>query len=91
MRWTQSSRTSPKTPTRRPTTVLDTDLAAAASLATLAERGRVVPESNNAAIREVFVFRYRLMYRVEDRRVIVVAFLHGAQDFAAWRQRQRSP
>lgn len=71
--------------------VLDTALAAAASLATLAERGRVVPELNNAAIREVFVFRYRLMYRVEDRRVIVVAFLHGAQDFATWRQRQRSP
>jgi hypothetical protein len=57
-------------------------------LATLSERGRVVPETNDPAIREVFVFRYRLMYRVEEMRVIVVAFVHGARDFGAWRLSQ---
>jgi plasmid stabilization system protein ParE len=46
----------------------------------------VVPETNDPAIRETFVFRYRLMYRVEDERVVVVAFVHGARDFATWRQ-----
>ena len=66
--------------------VLDTALDAAGSLATLSERGRVVPELNDPSIREVFVFRYRLMYRVDEARVVVVAFLHGARDFAMWRE-----
>ncbi len=44
--------------------VLDAALQAAASLSTLSERGRIVPELNNPAIRETFVFRYRLMYRM---------------------------
>jgi plasmid stabilization system protein ParE len=70
--------------------VLDAALASAASLATLSARGRIVPELNDPNIREIFVFRYRLMYRVEDGRVVVVAFLHGARDFATWRQSQSS-
>jgi len=70
--------------------VLEAALEAAASLSTLSERGRVVPETNDPAIRETFVFRYRLMYRVEDERVVVVAFVHGARDFARWRQGQDS-
>ena len=70
--------------------VLDAALAAAASLATLSARGRIVPELNDPDIREIFVFRYRLMYRVEDERVVVAAFLHGARDFATWRQSQSS-
>jgi len=51
----------------------------------------VVPESNNVAIREVFVYRYRLQYQVEDERVLIVAFLHGSRDFGRWRQSQRQP
>ena len=70
--------------------VLDAALVTAASLATLSERGRVVPELNDPAIRELFVFRYRLIYRVDDQRVVVVAFLHGSRDFATWRQGQDS-
>ncbi|MEX1130293.1 MAG: type II toxin-antitoxin system RelE/ParE family toxin [Vicinamibacterales bacterium] len=66
--------------------VLEAALEAAASLSTLSERGRVVPETNDPAVRETFVFRYRLMYRVEPERVLVLAFLHGARDFATWRQ-----
>jgi toxin ParE1/3/4 len=70
--------------------VLEAAIETAARLATLSERGRVVPETNDPAIREMFVFRYRLMYRVEDKRVVIVAFLHGARDFASWRQGQDS-
>ena len=70
--------------------VLEAAIEAAASLATLSERGRVVPEMNDPAIREILVFRYRLMYRVENRRVVVVAFVHGARDFATWRQEHDS-
>ncbi len=69
--------------------VLEEALQAGASLATFSERGRVVPELNDATVREVFVFRYRLLDQVEDERVLVVAFLHGARDFATWRQSQK--
>jgi plasmid stabilization system protein ParE len=37
--------------------VLDEALRAGASLATFAERGRVIPELNDPAIREVFVYK----------------------------------
>lgn len=61
-------------------------LALGDSLATLADRGRVVPEIGREDVREVFAFRYRLMYRIEPERVVVVAFIHGARDFARWRR-----
>jgi plasmid stabilization system protein ParE len=68
--------------------VLRGALDTAASLETLSERGRVVPELRQSDLRELFVFDYRLMYRVAADRVVVVAFLHGARDFATW-QRER--
>ena len=68
--------------------VLERALAVAASLGTLADRGRVVPEIGDLSIRELPVFRYRLMYLVEAERVVVLAFVHGARDFATWRQEQ---
>lgn len=68
--------------------VLEAAIEAATSLATLSERGRMVPETNDPVIREIFVFRYRLMYRVENTRVVVVAFVHGTRDFATWRRGQ---
>lgn len=52
----------------------------------MAERGRVVPELNDPALRELFVYDCRLIYRVDDDRVGIRAFLHGARDFARWRQ-----
>ena len=45
------------------------------------ELGRVVPEIGNSAIRERFVHRYRIIYRVDDTRVLVAAVIHGRQDF----------
>ena len=61
--------------------VLDAVLGTAESLSTLSSRGRVVPELGGPGYREVFVFRYRLMYRTTNGVVEIVAFLHGAQDF----------
>lgn len=66
--------------------VLRRALDVAGSLATLSERGRVVPEVGDSTLRELFVYRYRLLYRVRDDRVVVVAFLHGARDFDKWRR-----
>lgn len=57
--------------------VLEAAIKAAATLATSSERGRVVPETNDPAIREVLVFRYRLMYGVEHQRVVVAALCTG--------------
>ena len=54
-------------------------IAAARSLAVLSERGRVVPEYDDPAIREIFVRRYRLIYRVGPVRVEVLRVIHGAR------------
>jgi plasmid stabilization system protein ParE len=70
--------------------VLERALNTAADLGTMSERGRMVPELADPAIREVFVHRYRLLCRVEPNRVVVVAFLHGARDFTTWRRTQGS-
>ena len=70
--------------------ILERAMAVAASLGTLAGRGRMVPEIDDSSLRELLVFRYRLMYRIEAERVVVVAFIHGARDFATWRQEQAS-
>jgi plasmid stabilization system protein ParE len=65
--------------------VLEQALNAASSLETLAERGRVVPERGDPSIREIFVYRYRLMYRVSPESVAILTFIHGARDFERWR------
>jgi len=38
---------------------------------------RVVPELDNQAIRERFVYSYRLIYRLEGSSVLIVAVIHG--------------
>ena len=65
--------------------VLDVVLGVAESLDRLSERGRVVPEIANRAVREVFVYSYRLLYEVSDDEVRILGFLHGARDFHRWR------
>ena len=57
----------------------------AASLDTLSERGRVVPELNQPAVRELFVQRYRLLYEVTPAEVQILAFVHGARDLTRLR------
>lgn len=66
--------------------VLVRALDVAGGLTTLSDRGRVVPEVGDVTLRELFVYRYRLLYRVRDERVVIVAFLHGARDFEKWRR-----
>lgn len=39
--------------------------------------GRVVPEVGDEAIRERFVYSYRLVYRHESERILIVAVIHG--------------
>lgn len=39
--------------------------------------GRVVPEIGNENIRERFVYSYRLVYQLKEKRVLIVAVIHG--------------
>ena len=54
-------------------------VARARSLATLSERGRVVPEYEDPTVREIVVRRHRLIYRVGSDRVEVLRIIHGAR------------
>ena len=52
---------------------------AARSLKEFANRGRVVPEENDVAVRELFISSYRLIYRIRETQVEIVAFLHQSR------------
>ena len=61
--------------------VLDVFDSTAASLSELAERGRIVPELQDSWIREVFVYRYRVMYQVTSDEVRILAVVPGEMDY----------
>ena len=64
---------------------IDRALDAGRSLDEFAERGRMVPELGDSSIREIFVYSYRLVYRIEDDRISILALIHGRRDFQkAW-------
>jgi toxin ParE1/3/4 len=44
------------------------------------ERGRIVPEIGKSNTRELFIKEYRLIYRIEELQVSIVAVVHGARD-----------
>jgi toxin ParE1/3/4 len=39
--------------------------------------GRMVPEISNENIRERFVYSYRLIYKIEEIEILIVAVIHG--------------
>ena len=41
------------------------------------ELGRKVPELNDMKIREIFVYSYRLIYKIDDNKILFVAVVHG--------------
>jgi plasmid stabilization system protein ParE len=53
----------------------------ASTLGGYPEAGRIVPELADPAIREHFVHEWRLIYRIEPTRVLVVAVVHGRRQF----------
>lgn len=67
--------------------VLAVVLETAGSLSSLSRRGRVVPELGDEDVREVFVFSYRLLYRVTSDIVLILGFVHGSRDFDHWRSK----
>jgi plasmid stabilization system protein ParE len=52
---------------------------AVAPLASFPLLGPMVPEWQDEAVREVFHHPYRIIYRVDDRNVIIIAVIHAAR------------
>ena len=46
------------------------------------ESGRMIPEAEDKTLREIIVQGYRVMYRLEPDRVLVLAVMHGSRDVA---------
>ncbi|HHT9155105.1 MAG TPA: type II toxin-antitoxin system RelE/ParE family toxin [Candidatus Tripitaka sp. YC43] len=44
--------------------------------------GRNVPEAEEENIRELLFYNYRVMYRVETQRILILAIVHGARDLS---------
>ncbi len=44
------------------------------------ESGRAIPEAEDKALREIIVQGYRVMYRLEADRVLILAVMHGSRD-----------
>ena len=42
--------------------------------------GRIVIEADDEAIRELIYQKYRIMYRVENERILILAIIHGSRD-----------
>ncbi len=41
--------------------------------------GRIVPEFDDASIREIFSYSYRIVYRVEKDTITIAAVVHGSR------------
>lgn len=39
--------------------------------------GRIVPEIKQDNLRECLVYSYRLVYRLEEKRILIIAVIHG--------------
>jgi len=50
-----------------------------------------VPEFNNPAVREIFIKKYRLIYKIEKKIVYIIGIIHGARDLSTlWEQGERN-
>jgi plasmid stabilization system protein ParE len=59
------------------------------SLNEFSERGRIVPELGNPNIRELLIREYRLIYNIEQSRVVILALVHGARDLKALWEKEK--
>jgi toxin ParE1/3/4 len=47
------------------------------------ERGRIVPETNQKGIRELFIYSYRLIYQLSTDSISILAVIHGSRNITA--------
>lgn len=50
------------------------------TLSSFPKRGRVVPELDDASVRELLVRDYRIIYHVEKSRIVILGLIHGSRD-----------
>jgi plasmid stabilization system protein ParE len=51
------------------------------------ESGWMIPEAEDKAFREIMVQGYRVMYRLEASRALILAGMHGSRDVAGREQK----
>lgn len=59
---------------------IDRIFRAADSLDEKPNRGRIVPEADDPSIRELLFYHYRIMYRVGEDAITILAIVHGSRD-----------
>jgi plasmid stabilization system protein ParE len=42
--------------------------------------GRMVPEFQNPRVREVLAYSYRILYKIEEEQVLILAVVHGKRN-----------
>ncbi len=47
------------------------------------ESGRIIPETEDQKLREIIVQGYRVMYRLEANRILILAIMHGSRDLTS--------
>ena len=64
---------------------------AARTLSSLAYRGRQVPEFEDPSLRELLVRDYRLIYKITESDLFIIALIHGARDLESlWKKEKQS-
>ena len=56
--------------------------ASAKRLGVFPESGRVVPELQNRAVRELLTEGYRIIYRIEDEQISIMTVRHGRRELS---------
>ena len=46
------------------------------------EIGRIVPETDDSNVRELFMYSYRLIYEILPNGIIILAIIHGKRDLS---------
>lgn len=59
--------------------VIDRILERATKVANMPQAAAIVPEYSRSDIREVFVYQYRIIYRILTDQIDVLAVVHGAK------------
>ena len=49
--------------------------------------GRRVPETTEAFVRELLFYNYRIIYKIESKRVIILTTVHGGRDLGSKEQK----
>ena len=72
-------------------TVVGKLFASTRNLGLFPHMGRMVPELGDDKIREIFVYSYRLIYRVEEKQILIIAVIHGKRLLETHTDRVKAP